>query len=104
MEITGLDIALRRINTIERQFQSLANTANNLDGSFQKILDNAVQSSNAQNSFKSGTYGINSTTDKEKMKEAIEKTIKEADEIMKNPDAYPSYNSVDELMEALNDE
>ena len=30
--------------------------------------------------------------------------IKEADEIMKNPDAYPSYNSVDELMEALNDE
>ena len=30
--------------------------------------------------------------------------IKEADEIMKNPDAYPSYNSVEELMEALNDE
>ena len=30
--------------------------------------------------------------------------IKEADDIMKNPDAYPSYNSVDELMEALNDE
>lgn len=30
--------------------------------------------------------------------------IKEADEIMKNPDAYPKYNSVDELMEALNDE
>ena len=30
--------------------------------------------------------------------------IKEADEIMKNPDAYPSYNSVEELMGALNDE
>lgn len=30
--------------------------------------------------------------------------IKEADEIMKNPEKYPSYNSVEELMEALNDE
>ena len=30
--------------------------------------------------------------------------LKEADEIMKNPDAYPSYNSVEELMEALNEE
>ena len=28
--------------------------------------------------------------------------IKEADEIMKNPDNYPSYNSVEELMEDLN--
>lgn len=31
-------------------------------------------------------------------------SIKEADEIMKKPDAFPSYSSVDELMEALNDE
>lgn len=30
--------------------------------------------------------------------------IKEAEEMMKNPNAYPSYDSVDELMEALNDE
>lgn len=30
--------------------------------------------------------------------------IKEADEIIKNPNAYPSYNSVEELMEALNEE
>lgn len=30
--------------------------------------------------------------------------IKEADEIMKNPNDYPSYNSVEELMEALNEE
>lgn len=29
--------------------------------------------------------------------------IKEADEIMKNPSAYPSYHSVEELMEALNE-
>ena len=31
------------------------------------------------------------------------KAVKEADEIMKNPENYPSYDSVDELMEALND-
>lgn len=30
--------------------------------------------------------------------------IAEAEEIMKNPDNYPSYNSVEELMEALNEE
>ena len=33
----------------------------------------------------------------------MEEALKEADEIMKNPDAYPSYNNVEELMEALND-
>ena len=33
------------------------------------------------------------------MKEAL----KEAEEMMKNPDAYPSYSNVEELMEALND-
>ena len=30
--------------------------------------------------------------------------LKEADEIMQNPDNYPSYNSAEELMEALNEE
>lgn len=30
--------------------------------------------------------------------------INEAEEIMKNPEAYPSYKTVDELMEALNNE
>lgn len=30
--------------------------------------------------------------------------IAEAEEIMKNPDAYPSYNSVEELLKALKDE
>ena len=33
----------------------------------------------------------------------MEEALKEADEIMKNPDAYPSYSNVEELMEALND-
>lgn len=30
--------------------------------------------------------------------------IKEAEDIMKNPDKYPSYSSAEELMEALNAE
>lgn len=30
--------------------------------------------------------------------------INEAEEIMKKPEAYPSYKTVDELMEALNNE
>ena len=34
----------------------------------------------------------------------MNKALKEADEMMDNPDAYPSYNSVKELMEALNSE
>ena len=33
----------------------------------------------------------------------MEEALKEADEIMKNPNASPSYNNVEELMEALND-
>ena len=39
-----------------------------------------------------------------KFSDEMIEAIKEADEIMKNPDAYPSYNSVTELMEALNNE
>ena len=34
----------------------------------------------------------------------MKKALKEADEMMENPDSYPSYNSVEELTEALNDE
>lgn len=41
---------------------------------------------------------------KPKFSNEMLKAIEEAEEIMKNPDAYPSYNSVQELMEALNDE
>ena len=39
-----------------------------------------------------------------KFSEEMMESFAEAKEIMKNPDAYPSYNSVDELMEALNEE
>lgn len=34
----------------------------------------------------------------------MEESIKEAEEIMKNPDASPSYNSLEELKEALHNE
>lgn len=39
VEITGLDIALRRMDSIEKQFQSLVNATNKPDSDFQKILD-----------------------------------------------------------------
>lgn len=40
MELTGLDIAIRRMQSIEQKFQSLAQTsAPNLDGDFQNILN-----------------------------------------------------------------
>lgn len=45
-------------------------------------------------------FNLKLPTFSDEMKEALN----EAEEIMKNPDAYPSYNDVEELMEALNDE
>lgn len=48
MELTGLDIAIRRMQSIEQKFQSLAQTsAPNLDSDFQNIL-NAQMSNKAQ--------------------------------------------------------
>ena len=34
----------------------------------------------------------------------MQEALKEAETIMKNPDSYPSYNNVDELLEALDEE
>lgn len=47
VEITGLDIAIRRINTIERNFNTLANTGvqTKPDVDFQNILDAKMTSS-----------------------------------------------------------
>lgn len=39
MEISGLEITLQRINSIERQFQALANEGTKPDKDFQSILD-----------------------------------------------------------------
>ena len=43
MELTGLDIALRRIGTIENKFQSLMTYGSQTDAQFQNILDNTVK-------------------------------------------------------------
>ena len=50
------------------------------------------------------TDGIPFMIQKPKFSDEMLEAIAEAEEIMKNPNAYPSYNSVEELMEALNDE
>lgn len=45
MELTGLDIAIRRMQSIEKQFQSLANiSAPVLDSDFQNILNSSMAS------------------------------------------------------------
>ena len=38
-----------------------------------------------------------------KFSDEMIESLKEADEIIKNPDDYPSYNSVKDLIEALNE-
>ena len=54
MELTGLDIAIRRMQSIERQFQSLTGlAAPAVDQNFQSILD-ASMSTKAKDSVSSG--------------------------------------------------
>ncbi len=43
MNLASLDAALQRIQTIERQFQSLASFGVQADNDFQKILDSKVE-------------------------------------------------------------
>jgi len=45
VEITGLDIALKRISTIERQFQTMTGQTQAPDKDFQTILDASMNSS-----------------------------------------------------------
>jgi len=44
VEISGLDIALKRINTIERNFQAITGETNKPDKDFQSILDASISS------------------------------------------------------------
>jgi len=44
VEISGLDIALKRINTIERNFQAMAGELKKPDKEFQSILDASMSS------------------------------------------------------------
>lgn len=51
MELTGLDIAIRRMQSIERQFQSLSNfSAPELDNDFQSILNSTMSSQSQKTS------------------------------------------------------
>lgn len=43
MQLSGLDITLRRINMIENQFQSLVSYAQKPDADFQKILEKTTE-------------------------------------------------------------
>ena len=45
MNLTGLDVTLQRINSIENQFQSLMTYGAKPDAEFQKILDSSMKNS-----------------------------------------------------------
>lgn len=65
MELSGIELTLRRINTIENQFQNLMGfgaDSTRVDGDFQKILDSAYekqygQSSNAPSLGHNASHG-----------------------------------------------
>ena len=50
MQLSSLDIALQRINTIENNIQSLASFAQKPDADFQKILESSVKNTQRPNS------------------------------------------------------
>lgn len=71
MEITGLDITLQRINSIEKQFQSLTEVGKAPDKDFQSILDASMGSSNSD----SGGSIIGAKYGEDVSKEEINKLI-----------------------------
>jgi len=48
VEITGIEITLQRINSIEKQFQTLTGEAKKPDRDFQSILDSSINASNPE--------------------------------------------------------
>ena len=59
VEISGLDIAIRRMQSIERQFASLQNAAKTPDSDFQSILDSKLNKVETQNSLNKAFYPQN---------------------------------------------
>ena len=57
VEISGLDIALKRINTIERNFQALSGETKAPDKDFQSILDASMSSSSSSSSGETASRG-----------------------------------------------
>jgi len=58
VEITGLEITLQRINSIEQQFQRLANEATRPDKDFQSILDSSMRTHNGEDVSKEEINGL----------------------------------------------
>lgn len=58
MEITGLEITLQRINSIEQQFQRLANEPAKPAKEFQSILDASMKSGGAEDVSKEEINGL----------------------------------------------
>ena len=48
VEITGIEITLQRINSIEKQFQALTGEVKKPDSDFQSILDSSMNASNPE--------------------------------------------------------
>lgn len=80
MEITGLDITLQRINSIEQQFQKLgAEVAKKPDGDFQKILDSSISNSSAATRFGSDGKDVSKAEINELIEEYSSKNGLDAD-------------------------
>ena len=58
VEITGLDIALKRINTIERNFQAITGQLQAPDKDFQSILDASMKSNSGDTASKGEVNGL----------------------------------------------
>ena len=58
MEITGLDLTLQRISTIEQQFQKLTGETKKPDKDFQSILDSSMNKTSGEDVSKSEINGL----------------------------------------------
>lgn len=64
MEITGLEITLQRISSIEQQFQKLTGEVNKPDSDFQRILDSSMHSNGEEVSTEEVNELINAYSQK----------------------------------------
>lgn len=72
VEITGIDIALKRINTIERQFQALSGQVQAPDKDFQSILDASLYSSDSSSGETASKGEINQLIDAYSQKNGLD--------------------------------
>lgn len=72
MEITGLDITLQRINSIEQQFQKLSGETAKPDKDFQSILDSSMQNKNSFSGEEVSKDEINGLIDEYSQKNGLD--------------------------------